>query len=142
MVAAPLRKELGRDHNAGVARLYSIARDPSKRRERIPDPLDKWREVDKHMWQLAASCAHAHAPNLLVIMHSRGKVTNIIPDGIEGGIDVLQFDQPRIRGIETLAEIQRGTRVTFWCPVDIQTSSCAEGERGYTTHNRNLRFGV
>jgi hypothetical protein len=54
-------------------------------------------------------------------MHSCGNITMLLPDLIDCGIDVFQFDQPRIHGIDTLAELQQG-RVTFWCPVDIQTT--------------------
>lgn len=65
-------------------------------------------------------CRVAHELGLRVFMHSCGKITDIIPDLIEAGVDVLQFDQPRLHGIDTLARF-RG-RVTFWCPVDIQTT--------------------
>jgi hypothetical protein len=40
-------------------------------------------------------------------------------DMIEAGIDVFQFDQPALYGIQSLAD-QFGGRATFWCPVDIQ----------------------
>ncbi|MFW6062227.1 MAG: hypothetical protein ACOC93_05405, partial [Planctomycetota bacterium] len=56
---------------------------------------------------------------LRVIMHSCGKMTAVIDDLIECDIDVLQFDQPRLHGIDLLAD-RFGGRVTFWCPVDIQ----------------------
>jgi hypothetical protein len=55
-------------------------------------------------------------------MHSCGKMTVIIPDLIESGIDLLQFDQPQVHGIETLARFQDDARITFWCGVDIQTT--------------------
>jgi uroporphyrinogen decarboxylase len=52
-------------------------------------------------------------------MHSCGKITAIIPDLIESGVDLFQFDQPRIHGIDVLGGFQDGG-VTFWCPVDTQ----------------------
>jgi hypothetical protein len=55
-------------------------------------------------------------------MHSCGKITTIIPDLIESGVDLLQFDQPAIHGIDTLAAFQDAAKVTYWCPVDIQTT--------------------
>ena len=55
-------------------------------------------------------------------MHSCGKVTDIVPDLMEAGVDLLQFDQPRIHGIDTLKRWQDQEPVTFWCPVDIQTT--------------------
>jgi uroporphyrinogen decarboxylase len=71
--------------------------------------------------------AEAHALGLSVIMHSCGKITSILPDLIECGVDVFQFDQPRIHGIDTLSELQQG-HVTFWCPVDIQTTLQSQNE--------------
>jgi len=71
--------------------------------------------------------ADAHALGLSVIMHSCGKITAILPDLIECGIDVFQFDQPRIHGIDTLSKMQQD-RVTFWCPVDIQTTLQSKDE--------------
>ena len=41
---------------------------------------------------------------------------------IDAGIDLLQFDQPDLHGIDTLAGYQDRARITFWCPVDIQTT--------------------
>jgi uroporphyrinogen decarboxylase len=54
-----------------------------------------------------------------VWMHSCGKMTDVIPDLIECGVSVLQFDQFRLHGIERLGE-QFGGKVTFMGPVDIQ----------------------
>jgi uroporphyrinogen decarboxylase len=72
--------------------------------------------------------AYAHALNLSVIMHSCGKIAAIVPDLIECGIDVFQFDQPRIHGIDVLQAYQDRHRVTFWCPVDIQTTLQTQDE--------------
>jgi hypothetical protein len=55
-------------------------------------------------------------------MHSCGNIGAIVPGLIEAGIDVLQFDQPDLHGIDALAAHQRRGRITFWCPVDIQSS--------------------
>ncbi len=67
-------------------------------------------------------CGYAHGLGLKVFMHSCGKMTAIIPDLIETGVDLLQFDQPQVHGIETLASFQEDARITFWCGVDIQTT--------------------
>lgn len=82
--------------------------------------------IDPAMWrglfapQFRTLTAAAHSRGLFVIMHSCGKITAIIEDLIECGIDCLQFDQPRLHGIDTLAQF--AGRVSFWCPVDIQTT--------------------
>ncbi len=70
---------------------------------------------------IARCCAAAHARGLHVWMHSCGKITDIIPDLIECGVDVLQFDQPTVHGIEYMGQ-EFGGKVAFWCPVDIQTT--------------------
>jgi hypothetical protein len=77
-----------------------------------------WREEFKPRFRHL--CTVAHAAGLRVFMHSCGKMTAIIPDLIEVGVDLLQFDQPQVHGIDKLQELQELGRVTFWCPVDIQ----------------------
>ncbi len=65
-------------------------------------------------------CGIAHDLGIRVFMHSCGKIEAIVPGLIEAGIDVLQFDQPDLHGIDTLASYQNSGKITFWCPVDIQ----------------------
>ncbi|MBN1901600.1 hypothetical protein JW926_09790 [Candidatus Sumerlaeota bacterium] len=65
-------------------------------------------------------CGIAHENKIKVFMHSCGQTEEIVPGLIEAGIDVLQFDQPDLHGIDTLASHQQNSRITFWCPVDIQ----------------------
>ncbi len=65
-------------------------------------------------------CGLAHDLGIKVFMHSCGRIGAIIPGLMEAGIDVLQFDQPDLHGIDTLASYQKNGRITFWCPVDIQ----------------------
>jgi uroporphyrinogen decarboxylase len=77
-----------------------------------------WREVFAP--QFRALTPAAHGRGMSVFMHSCGRITDIIPDLIDCGIDCLQFDQPRLHGLDTLAQF--AGRVTFWCPVDIQTT--------------------
>jgi len=76
-----------------------------------------WKEVFRPEFEALAG--RAHERGLYVFMHSCGKMTDIIEDLIECGVDCLQFDQPRLHGIELLGE-RFGGRITFWCPVDIQ----------------------
>jgi len=79
---------------------------------------DTWRKVFKPGFERLCTVAHDHG--IKVFMHSCGKTTVIIPDLIEAGIDVLQFDQPQLHGLDKLAEFHG--QITFWCPVDIQTT--------------------
>lgn len=65
-------------------------------------------------------CGIAHDLQIKVFMHSCGQIEAIVPGLVEAGIDVLQFDQPDLHGIDTLASHQERGQITFWCPVDIQ----------------------
>lgn len=75
-----------------------------------------WRKTFKHRFEHL--CSVAHENGIKVFMHSCGKTTSIIPDLIDAGIDVLQFDQPQLHGLDNLARFHG--KITFWCPVDIQ----------------------
>ena len=77
-----------------------------------------WRAVFRPGFERLIS--QAHARGITVWMHSCGCVNEIVPDLVELGVDVLQFDQPDLHGADRLAEFH--DRVTFWCPVDIQTT--------------------
>ncbi len=71
-------------------------------------------------------CRLAHDSGIKIFMHSCGQIEAIVPGLIEAGIDLLQFDQPDLHGIDILAGHQEkgeksdGKKITFWCPVDIQ----------------------
>ncbi len=76
-----------------------------------------WRRLFKGGFERL--CRTARENGLFVFMHSCGYVYEVMEDLLEAGIDVFQFDQPRLYGIGKLAE-EFGGRVAFWCPVDIQ----------------------
>ncbi len=80
------------------------------------DP-ELWREV--FLPEFKALAGRAHEYGMYVLMHSCGKMTDIIDDCIACGVDCFQFDQPRLHGIDLLAE-RFGGKASFWCPVDIQ----------------------
>ena len=75
-----------------------------------------WRQVFKPGFERLCAVAHEHG--VKVFMHSCGKTTVIIPDLIEAGVDLLQFDQPQLHGLDNLAKYHG--EITYWCPVDIQ----------------------
>ncbi len=85
--------------------------------DRLLVPPDLWRRMFKPGFERL--CATAHGNGVFVIIHSCGYLYEVINDMIEAGIDVFQFDQPQLYGIDTLAD-EFGGRTTFWCPVDIQ----------------------
>jgi len=65
-------------------------------------------------------CGEAHDAGLKVFMHSCGQIEQIVPWCIDAGIDLFQFDQPNLHGIDVLASHQERAKITYWCPVDIQ----------------------
>lgn len=74
-------------------------------------------------------CGIARESGIKVFMHSCGRIASIIPWLMEAGVDLLQFDQPDLYGIDNLAAFQEEGRITFWCPVDIQTTLQTRDER-------------
>lgn len=76
-----------------------------------------WRELFKPGFKQL--CGAAHSRGLSVWLHSCGHVTEILEDWVEVGIDVCQFDQPELHGIDYLSE-HFGGCLHFWSPVDIQ----------------------
>jgi hypothetical protein len=79
---------------------------------------DMWRE--EFFPRFVKLCGIAHSLGIRVFMHSCGKIEAIVPGLCEAGVDVLQFDQPDLHGIDILAAHQKRGRITFWCSVDIQ----------------------
>ncbi len=76
-----------------------------------------FREIFKPFF--ARLCGAAHSRGLSIWFHSCGHVTEVLEDWVEVGINVCQFDQPELHGIDYLSE-NFGGRMHFWCPVDIQ----------------------
>lgn len=79
---------------------------------------DMWRE--EFFPRFEKLCGIAHGLGIHVFMHSCGRIEAIVPGLMEAGIDLLQFDQPDLHGIDALAAHQERGKITFWCPVDIQ----------------------
>lgn len=78
-----------------------------------------WRQIWKPRY--ARVYQAAHDAGLLTFLHSCGHITEILDDLIEIGLDVIQMDQQENMGLDTLGQRFAG-RITFWCPVDIQTT--------------------
>jgi len=81
---------------------------------------EQWREIFKPRY--ARIIRAAHDAGMHYIWHCCGFILDIIPDMIEIGVDVLQLDQPRILGVDRLAD-EFGGKICFWNPVDIQWST-------------------
>ncbi len=85
--------------------------------------------MDEFFPRFKKLCGLAHELGIRVFMHSCGNIAAIVPGLMDAGIDVLQFDQPDLHGIDALASHQDRGRITFWCPVDIQTTLQQRDER-------------
>jgi len=62
----------------------------------------------------------AHSYNMKVIMHSCGNNWAILPDLLDAGVDVFQFDQPAVYNMPRLAALLKERNAALYCPVDIQ----------------------
>lgn len=85
-----------------------------------------WKE--EYFPRFVKLCGAAHDGGMRVGMHSCGKITAIIPGLIDAGIEILQFDQPTLHGLDALAELQTYGKITYWCPVDIQRTLQSQDE--------------
>ena len=85
-----------------------------------------WRE--EFFPRFVKLCGIAHDLGLKMFMHSCGQIETIVPGLMEAGIDALQFDQPDLHGLDTLARHQEQNKITFWCPVDIQKTLQSKDE--------------
>jgi len=73
--------------------------------------LDRYRKL--------AAAIHGHGWH--VILHSCGRVNDLVPFFIDAGVDVLNMQQPRAYGIAEIGN-RFGGRVCFLTTVDIQTT--------------------
>jgi hypothetical protein len=78
---------------------------------------NKWKEVFKPRYKEQFDLIHKQGRK--VWYHSCGNVWDMIPDMIEIGVDVFEFLQPDVFGVENLAR-EFGGHVSFACSVDHQ----------------------
>ncbi|HUT34378.1 MAG TPA: uroporphyrinogen decarboxylase family protein [Planctomycetota bacterium] len=71
----------------------------------------RWRDLLKPRW--ARLYEQVHAAGKLVISHCCGNVTDIMPDIIEIGLDVLESCQPEAMDVYELKRTY-GPNITFW----------------------------
>ena len=77
-----------------------------------------FRDYFKEMYTRLLSIAHNYG--MKVLMHSCGQNWEIVPDLLDAGVDVFQFDQPALYDMPKLAALFRERRAALWSPVDIQ----------------------
>ena len=77
-----------------------------------------FREYFKPMYTRLMSIAHDYG--MKVLMHSCGQNWAIVPDLLDAGVDVFQFDQPAVYDMPKLAVLLKERKAALWSPVDIQ----------------------
>ncbi len=110
-------EDMIRNYAAAGVDCVMFAEDWGTQEQTLISP-DVWRE--EFFPRYKNLCGIAHQCGTKIFMHSCGKIEKIVPGLMEAGIDLLQFDQPDLHGIDNLAAHQRNGSITFWCPVDIQ----------------------
>jgi uroporphyrinogen decarboxylase len=85
--------------------------------ERLLVSPKTWHEMFE--WGFRELVGHARSLGLDVWMHSCGYIKEIIPTLVDIGVKVLQLDQPKLSGLDFLAQACHG-RTAIWAPVDIQ----------------------
>ncbi len=85
--------------------------------ERLLVSPKTWHEIFE--WGYREVTSHARSLGIKMFMHSCGYIKEIIPTLVDIGIDCLQLDQPRLSGLDFLAEHCHG-KTAIWSPVDIQ----------------------
>jgi len=106
-----------RNHAAAGADAIMFPEDWGTQDRLMIDPA-LWREEFGPRFEKL--CGVARECGVRVFMHSCGQTEAIVPDLVRAGVDLLQFDQPELHGLDTLASHHEEARITFWCPVDIQ----------------------
>ncbi len=85
--------------------------------------IDTFREFYKPYYQRIINACHERSIHF--IWHNCGYISDMLPDMIEMGVDVVQFDQPRLMGHQKLIEALGG-KICMWNCVDIQWASKEE----------------
>lgn len=62
----------------------------------------------------------AHDYGMKVFMHSCGKNWAILPDLLDAGVDVFQFDQPTVYDYHALDSLLKDRKAALFSPIDIQ----------------------
>lgn len=79
--------------------------------DRLMVPPEVWRRIFKPQYRRIYQAAHA--AGLVVLIHSCGNITEIVPDLIEIGVDVINAFQPESMDV-VYCQREFGRDVTFW----------------------------
>jgi uroporphyrinogen-III decarboxylase len=108
-------RKIGRDFAGKVHGLYLT--DDWGTQERLLVSLETWR---RFFYPFYAELFDAiHAGGMHVWLHSCGAIHEIVPEWIALGLDVLNLEQPRLLGLDLVAE-RYGGKVCIETHCDIQ----------------------
>ncbi|MBD3343058.1 MAG: hypothetical protein GF353_28430 [Candidatus Lokiarchaeota archaeon] len=65
---------------------------------------------------------HTHDMDMDFIMHSCGQIYELIPDIIDMGVDVLEFDSPHMTGVDNFKKYAENRKIAFWLSSNIQST--------------------
>jgi len=82
-------------------------------------PVPVWRVFFKERYRRL--CAAIHDAGMHAILHSDGRINDLIPDLIEVGFDALNLHSPRVVGIEEIG-LRFAGKVAFLPCIDIQNT--------------------
>ena len=77
-----------------------------------------FRELFKPLYTRLLGIAHEYGMD--VFLHSCGRNREIVPDLMDAGVDVFQFDQPALYDMPDLSALMKERKKALWSPVDIQ----------------------
>lgn len=95
---------------------------------------DLWREIFKGRYKKQFDLVHDIGKD--VYFHSCGDVSTIIDDLIHAGVDVLNFNQPEVHGLNELSRYSQ--RVCFNCPVDLQKKAIKGSKEEIYAYTKEL----
>ena len=100
--------------------ILQLSEDLGTQQSLIMSPT-MFKEMVKPRLAKLISRAKSANPNLLIFLHSDGKIEPLIPDLIEIGVDILNPVQPECMD-PALIKKQFGDRLAFWGTVGTQTT--------------------
>jgi uroporphyrinogen decarboxylase len=63
-----------------------------------------------------------HELEMDFILHSCGQIHELMPEIVDIGVDVFEFDSPRMVGIENIQKYAKERKVAFWLSSNIQST--------------------
>lgn len=74
----------------------------------------------KEPYKKVIDLTHDHGMDF--ILHSCGQILEVMPDLIDAGVDVFEFDSPLMTGVENFKHYAEERKVAFWLSSNIQST--------------------